>query len=267
MTLPPRALPIPGAHNLRDLGGYATSGGGRIKWRTIYRSGAIHGLGPAERAALNQLGITVICDLRTPDERAQRPMDWHDGQEIQYFGGQPLESGARLERLLTAGTALRMEMRERMLGIYRRLPFEQAASYRQLFGSLAAGRVPLLFNCSAGKDRTGLAAALLLTVLGVPRETIIEDYLLSNAAADGLLSMMAARNPHYASLLAADPQVLTPVLTADADYLDISFTEIGRACGGVEAYMEQHLAIGPAELASIRGHLLETNDPAELGMA
>lgn len=257
MTAPPRALPIQGAHNLRDLGGYATAGGAKIKWRTIYRSGAIHGLGADERAALRQLGITVICDLRTPDERARQPMDWHDEQNVHYYGGAPLESGARLERLLTSGTALRAQMRERMEGVYRRLPFEQAHSYRHLFGQLAAGRMPLLFNCSAGKDRTGLAAALLLTALGVPRETIIEDYLLSNDSAAELLAMMTARNPRYAALLATDPDALAPVLTADTAYLDIAFAEIGRVCGSVDSYLEQHLATGPADVAKIRAHLLD----------
>jgi protein-tyrosine phosphatase len=255
--LPPRSLPIEGGHNLRDLGGYPTEDGRQLKWHTLYRAGAIYGLPPESRTALRELGILAICDLRTPHERAHRPMDWHDGLDIHYYGGVKLESGASLEQMLTAGLTLQDHMRQRMLGIYRSLPFEQAPSYRHLFALLAAGRVPLLFNCSAGKDRTGVAAALLLTALGVPRETILEDYLLSNEWAAGLQVMMAERSPAYAALLAVNPDALAPVLTADADYLKLAFEEINRVCGSLDTYLARHLGIGPAELAQIRAHLLD----------
>jgi protein-tyrosine phosphatase len=255
--LPPRTLPITGGHNLRDLGGYRTTGGRQLKWRTLYRAGAIYGLPPESRTALRALGILAICDLRTPHERAHRPMDWHDGLDVHYYGGVNLESGASLEQMLTAGMGLQDRMRQRMQGIYRTLPFEQAPSYRHLFALLAAGRVPLLFNCSAGKDRTGVAAALLLTALGVPRETILEDYLLSNEWAAGLQVMLAERNPAYAALLAVNPEALAPVLTADADYLGLAFDEIDHRSGSFETYLAQHLGTGPAELRQIRAHLLD----------
>lgn len=259
-TATARRLPIAGAHNLRDLGGYAAAGGRRIKWRTLYRSGAIYGLAEEDRAAMQALGITAICDLRTPDERAHRPMVWHEGAEIHYYGGVPLESGAALEKLLLTTTTLKEQMRARMHGIYARLPFEQAPSYRHLFAMLAAGRVPLLFNCSAGKDRTGLAAALLLTALGVAHETIAEDYLLSNETAEALLTMMTERSPRYAPLLAQDPQALAPVLAAERAYLDIAFAEITARCGSFDTYLAEHLATGPAELERIRAHLLDEGE-------
>jgi protein-tyrosine phosphatase len=253
----PRRLPIAGAHNLRDLGGYATADGRQVKWQTLYRSGAIYRLSADDRAALRRLGITAICDLRTPDERQHRPMDWHDVQEVHYFGGVPLKSGAQLEQLLTASSTLQQQMLERMHTVYRRLPFEQAPSYRHLFSMLTAGRVPLLFNCSAGKDRTGLAAALLLTALGVPRETIVEDYLLSNETAEALLEMMMDRNPRYAALLAIDPQALAPVLTAQHAYLDIAFAEIDRVCGSFETYMAEQLGVDAAGHDALRHLLLD----------
>lgn len=239
------------------MGGYRTATGRQLKWRVLYRAGAIYGLPEASRAALRSLGIRAICDLRTPGERAHRPMDWHQGLAVEYYGGVPLESGARLEHVLTEGTALRAHMRTRMQNIYRALPFEQAPSYRHLFAQLAAGQVPLLFNCSAGKDRTGVAAALLLTALGVPRETILADYLLSNESTAGLQAMLADRNPHYATLLAADPGALDPVLTADETYLELAFDEIMRSFGSFDAYLARHLEVGPAELDKIRAHLLD----------
>jgi protein-tyrosine phosphatase len=252
-----RALPVTGGHNLRDLGGYVTADGRTLKWRTLYRSGAIYSLTADDRSYMRQLGITAICDLRTPHERAHRPMDWHDGLEVEYYGGVPLDSGAELERLLDEGMTLRERMLERMHYIYRKLPFEQAPSYRHLFEMLAQRRVPLLFNCSAGKDRTGIAAALILSALGVPHQIILDDYLLSNETAAGLQVMMMERNPRYAELLAEDPDALLPVLHADTSYLAMAFEAIEHHCGSIEAYMEQHLGVTAADRAALQQLLLD----------
>jgi protein-tyrosine phosphatase len=184
-------------------------------------------------------------------------MDWHEGLDIHYYGGVPLDSGARLEKLLVSGSALREQMLERMHGIYRRLPYEQSASYRHLFGMLIAGRVPLLFNCSAGKDRTGVAAAMILAALGVPRETIVNDYLLSNETAEALLVMMTERNPSLAELSAAEPDALRPVLLADSSYLDMAFAQIDETSGSFESYLEQVLGVDAAGRAALRKHLLD----------
>lgn len=256
-TTSPRTLPVTGGHNLRDLGGYATSDGRTVKWRTLYRSGAIYRLGEDDSATMRALGITAICDLRTPDEREHRPMDWHAGLDIQYYGGVHLTSGASMTGMLTSGSAVSDQMLGVMQDIYRKLPFEQAPSYRHLFQLLIAGRVPLLFNCSAGKDRTGVAAALILAALGVPRETINHDYMLSNAAAEGLLVMVQERDSRFAKLLAQEPDALHPVLHADISYLDMAFAEINGVCGSFEAYLAQHLGVDEAGLAALRRHLLD----------
>lgn len=252
-----RTLAITGSHNLRDLGGYQAADGRRVKWRMLYRAGAIYGLTPEARAEMHALGITAICDLRTPQERDHRPMDWHEGAEIHYYGGLPLDSGASLERLAVSGGALQANMREHMQHIYRNLPFEQAGSYRHLFTQLAAGRVPLLFNCSAGKDRTGLAAALLLSTLGIPYATIIEDYLLSNAHIDGLRVIMMEQNRGFAALAAWDPDAFLPVLVADSSYLDLAFAEIEQRHGSTAAYLTEHLGVTPDIQARLRALLLE----------
>lgn len=255
MTL--RTLPVTGGHNLRDLGGYTTADGRTLKWRTLYRSGAIHSLTADDRAYMRRLGIAAICDLRTPHERRNRPMDWHDGLEIHYYGGVPLESGARLEQLLTSGLPPKAQMLERMHGIYRRLPFEQEASYRHLFTLLAQGRVPLLFNCSAGKDRTGLAAALILSTLGVPQETILQDYLLSNATAEALQVMITSRNSRYAEVLAQDPEAIRPVLIADPSYLATAYAAIEARYGTTETYLEQHIGVTAPQREALRALLLD----------
>lgn len=136
-----RLIPLEGGRNFRDLGGYLTSDGRRVKWRKLFRSGSMAGLTAADYGSLSSLSIKIVCDLRT-------------AQEIE----------AELSTPKMARAA--------MIQGYRRLPFEQVPAHRELFRRLAAGDVPLVFNCSAGKDRAGTAAALILSALGVLRDAL-----------------------------------------------------------------------------------------------
>jgi protein-tyrosine phosphatase len=251
----PRALGLEGGHNLRDLGGYHTRSGQRLKWGVLYRSGAISNLTESGQAELRARGIKAICDFRTPHERARVPMNWQ-GQEVGYHVSERGFSVGSLQSYIAQGGHPQGAMLAAMHDIYRNLPFEQETSYRQLFHLLAQGRVPLLFNCSAGKDRTGLAAALILTVLDVPFETIEHDYTLTNQAIDGLEQMMLA-DPGYASLSALARDEYMPLLDAHPEYLRLAFEAIEAKHGSVGAYLHDALGVGAVEQASIRALLLE----------
>ena len=194
----PRALAIEGGHNLRDMGGYRTRSGRRLKWGMLYRSGAISNLTSTSREALRRLGIMAICDFRTPHERERVPMDWYAGRmsattprnaasaSAACKASSPKAgiSQARCAMRCTPSTASCLSNRP---------------GYRQLFHLLSTGHVPLLFNCAAGKDRTGLAAALILDALDVPRETIEHDYTLTNQVI-GELETTMRRDFGYAGL-------------------------------------------------------------------
>jgi protein-tyrosine phosphatase len=179
-----RQLPLAGGCNFRDLGGYATKDGRRVKWHSLYRSGAMDRLSDAHFAQLRTLGLRTICDFRSQDERTNAPTSWERLEGVRYWSRDYHHGIGDLNRLLAADTITLAGDRAVMSDIYRRLPLEQEAAYRELFAMLARGELPLLFNCSAGKDRTGLAAALVLTALGVPYDLIVEDYELSNVAFD-----------------------------------------------------------------------------------
>lgn len=144
-------------------------------------------------------------------------------------------------------------MRETMLALYRALPFDQAESFSRLLRLIAAGELPLLFNCAAGKDRTGVFAALLLDLLGVSRDVIVADYLLSNAYFDG------ARQRFLTSYGRddIDPDVWEPLLRVEGEYLDACFAEIELRHGGTKGYLAW-LGLSRADIAAIRSHLLET---------
>ena len=255
-----RILDVAGSHNLRDMGGYETADGRRVKWRTLYRSGAMANLPEVSDIFMRGLGIAAICDLRTPQERERKPVTWHEaghgGTEIQYYGAALNISAGDLERTIAEGRLRGAEMRQAMEVVYGLLPFDQQVGYRELFRLLSTGKVPLLFNCAAGKDRTGVAAALVLYALGVPRATIEHDYQLTNLFVDQRERMLL-EDARYAPLTTMTREDYMPMLRAEGPYLEIAFSEIERECGSIEGYLETVLGAGPAEIELIRGYLLE----------
>jgi protein-tyrosine phosphatase len=175
---------IEGSRNFRDLGGYPAADGRTTRWGHIYRSGSLAGLSLAGTTQLRALGIRALCDLRTTHEREHEPYAWCEGAGIAYWARDYETSFADLRTTLAAPQANPEATRAAMIGGYRHLPYDQAPAYARIFHWLAAGEVPVVFNCSAGKDRAGTAAALVLATLGVPRETVLADYALTDAVVD-----------------------------------------------------------------------------------
>ena len=252
---PSRVVPIAGSHNLRDMGGYETADGRKLKWGTLYRSGVMAQLTDADRREFRELGIVAIYDLRATQERARRPTDWHHGEAIQYHSREYEMSIGALDEMIARGTLVKEEFMRMIHDAYRDLPFEQADSYRELFALLVAGRVPLLFNCTAGKDRTGIAAALILHALGVPRKTIDHDYSLTELAMNHLESILFS-DPRYAPLAALPRENYLPMFRADPDYLTIAFAEIERRHYSIVNYLDAVLGVGPREIEALREALL-----------
>jgi protein-tyrosine phosphatase len=143
-----------------------------------------------------------------------------------------------------------------MQEVYRKLPYEQAESIGELFRRIANGRLPLVFNCSAGKDRTGVAAALLLCALGIPRATIEEDYLLTNAFLPRLIPLLQGE-PGYGHVVRDRPDVAMPLLRAEPEYLAAMFEAVANREGSVATYLQAVAGISPAELRAVRAELLE----------
>ena len=166
-----RRIALPGTQNLRDLGGYPAAGGGTVRWRTLLRSDALHRLDDAGRAALGGLGLRTVIDLRTDQEVEAAPSAL-DGTGARTFHI-PLFSDEAISRLPPERAA-----------IYRYMIDDCGAAIAAAVGRLCAGgALPGLIHCTAGKDRTGLVAALVLDVIGVPDELIAADYAMSSAQA------------------------------------------------------------------------------------
>jgi len=247
-----RVLPLEGGRNFRDLGGYATRDGRRLRWGRLYRSGSMAGLTEAAYAQLAEMGLRVICDLRTTSERRTMPVDWGRVPNLSYWARDYELSFGDLRNLLASDLPTGEQARAAMTAVYRELPFEQAGAYGELFRRLANGEAPLVFNCSAGKDRTGVAAALILSALGVPAETILEDYLLTKFVAyDRMASATAAQLAHLA------PEVIDAILGVEVDYIRAAFEAIEAAHGSIEAYLQERVGVTAAVLEQLQAQLLE----------
>lgn len=246
-----RHIRLERASNVRDMGGYATRCGRAVRRGRVYRAGELVRLTDRDVATLDGLGLQLIYDLRTSDERARRPSRlW--GETPRRLHRDYDHSGADLPSLLAQTGVSADRLRESMITLYRALPLDQADAFRALFREIAAGALPLLFHCAGGKDRTGAFAALLHDALGVSRDDAIADYLLSN---DGLAAARLRFLDHVGRA-DADPAAWDPMLIVDPAYLDAMFAAVAARHGDTAGYFAW-LGLTPDDLRAIRTHLLE----------
>lgn len=246
-----RVLALQGGRNFRDLGGYETQDGRRLKWGKLYRSGAMGGLTEDAYDQLAALGVRFICDLRTNGEREESPTRWDRIPNLNYWFRDYQLSFGDLRSRFQSGALTTEAARQSMINAYRKLPFEQAVAYTELFRRIAEGEVPLIFNCSAGKDRTGVAAALILSALGVSDEIILEDYLLTNQTLD----QNAMLDRAWMSDMAREVAIV--LLSVEPDYIRTTLTTVREAHGSVPAFLDAKLGVTPGDLDRIRDLLLE----------
>ncbi|MDD6439471.1 MAG: tyrosine-protein phosphatase, partial [Lachnospiraceae bacterium] len=175
-------FPIRDEINFRDLGGYRSSDGRMIRQGCFYRSGGLYKMNDSELAFLKSLQIRTLLDLRTKAEAAKKPDPVLPGVTVLQHSGVVSAGGEEID-FSPAGMKLLGEAGltqiENMHQYYRMMPFHNEALHI-LMKEVICGNVPVLFHCATGKDRTGVAAMILLLLLGVPEQTVLQDYLLSN---------------------------------------------------------------------------------------
>jgi len=245
-----RLLPLEGGQNFRDLGGYRTTDGRTVRWGVLFRSGAMDRLTAADFAYLDRIGIRTVCDFRSTAERTSAPVHWAAARTPTIFADDYTLDTAGLDFRAAAGWNAG-QAREAIAASYPRLLERFNGQYRRLFRELLAGDAPLAFNCSAGKDRTGVAAALVLTALGVPRKTVIADYLLSNRYFDPRKAMVPG-DPATQAWSHLPPDVVQAFMGVDRSYIDAVFRVIDAHPGGAIGYLRDRLGLGNGELMRLR---------------
>ena len=258
-----RRLPLVGQVNFRDLGGYVTNDGRRVRWGQLYRSGDLSRLTGADLVYLESLNLKLVCDLRV-DFELERSPDRLPGGAVWH--GLPVRGGempeADLYDAVDNGNFSGLDVDYLVQG-NRLFVREFTPAYAEMLQRMAAEKNrPAIVHCTAGKDRAGLGAAIILLVLGVPMETVFGDYLLSNTYRAGWTERMLA-SIRQAIMdrtgVLADSIDLSPVealFVAKREYLAAAMETINQEYGSFEAYVRDGLAMSPGGQEAFRDSML-----------
>lgn len=235
-----RSLNLTGATNFRDLGGYVGQGGRTVRWRCLFRSDHLAALTAEDLATLSRLGLSRAYDFRGVVERAAVPYELPGVTSYSL----PIEPTVvqRMKELLESGHHPTAQDTVRLMQqTYRDFVHDNSPRFAELFDHLLDSDAPLVFHCTAGKDRTGFAAALILLALGVPRSVVMQDYLLTNE-----LFRMPIAVPAL-----APQEVLDVLWRVQEDFLDAALHAVDADYGGVPQYLVQALGLRPTEQARL----------------
>lgn len=257
----PRILTLQGGVNFRDIGGYRTEDGHSVKWGKAFRSGSLTHLTDSDYAFVKNLGIQTVVDFRSTEERQSEPTAWRAGSPVIFTKDySSAADNAGFAKALQSPGLTPETMAQVMIGFYRDVPNRFADQYAVLFHKLAKGEGAVLFHCTAGKDRTGVAAGILLSALGVPRQTVLADYALSEKVVDYMGQMSKAPSKDgdaYAFLRKLPKEVVVPLMRSDPRYLEAALVRIDQEYGSVDGYLKTKLGLDAAEIAALKSRLLE----------
>ena len=247
----PRFVHLEGASNFRDLGGYETADGRRVRWGSVYRSDELTDLTDADVRFIGEMGLQVVCDLRRASRRETDPdrLPTQDPPAVLALdisaasgtGGSPISEWGDAEAA------------SRFADGYARRIRRAGSLYGEMLDELAdQGNRPFLFHCQGGKDRAGTAAALLLLALGVSEDTVLEDYLLTNEAYAQTGFDPVAR----ATEIGVSVAVLEVLRSARPVFLQAAFDEMTALSGSIDEYLRQELDLTDTERDRLRSELL-----------
>lgn len=250
---PGQVIALEGGQNFRDIGGYVALDRRRVKRGMIFRSADLHDLSERDHDQIARLGLRAVIDLRSTAERTARPTRWPSALVPTVAIDYVVDYAPLLQKLRDpAIDRQKVEdmMEEGTLALMDSQIDQQRALFAELLKPDADGA--LLYHCTAGKDRTGLATAIILAALGVDRQAILADYELSNLH----YRMKAASDPIAARFPADVVQAFGRV---EPRYLRAAFARIDSEYGGVEPYLERRLGVTPGDIAVLRARYTETD--------
>ena len=240
--------------NLRDFGGLAAGRGRAVRRGILYRSASLSELSPAQIDAVRDLNIRSVIDLRYNSERDTHPTPWQSMGCSGYWCRNYEPAGARggLNDLLASESLTSTAARDLMLRAYPEMAYGNVDAFKYLFGALRTDEGPFLVHCTSGKDRTGIAAALVLSALDVPREAILADYLATRQF-DILASAAFRRDPPFPP---ERIEVIRPIFSVESAYLDRMFDAIIARDGSLEEFYQKTLDLSRSDLEAVRERLL-----------
>lgn len=245
-----KAIRIKKVINFRTVGNIKNTEGRTLKQGFFYRSGHLHKLKKSSFDEVQNLGIKEIIDLRNSKEIAQKPD--HLPSEIKYKNYSAFEDqGDQLDqakKLVLKGKVNGADADKRMIDFYREYVTENPETIKTIITEILESNEPVLYHCTAGKDRTGITTALILTILKFDKETIYNEYLLSNNFRKDLVQkrLRLANSLHF-MYPKMDVQVLEKLSWVEKRYLDAAFGEINKKYGSMDAYIQQALGISESK--------------------
>ena len=263
-----RLLNFEGIANFRDLGGYSTTDGHQVKWGVLYRAGTLTDASNADLAGLKELRLNTLIDFRSAAEKEEEPNRLPDPMSFSVVEIPTLDDGNKamvgeiMERI-ESGDFEGLDPDQMMLQANRQFASTFTPQFRQYIHTVLEARgAPIVWHCSAGKDRTGFAAAILLRILGVPQELVMQDYMASKQHA------LEARKSQLVVLRvlkgdeAADK--LTILMGVEEAWLQAAFEEIDVKWGSFDNYVRDGLGLTEADIAQLQDQLL--SEPFNTGV-
>lgn len=256
-----RCLPFEGANNFRELGGYRNVHGQQLRWGMLYRADKLSSLSDEDLAYFERLGICRVVDFRADEERVDAPNRLPENAAIDEVVMAIAAKGAAVLKVagaLSEADATPVQMGRLLVAVNRELVEDFSDTYSAwMRGLLEPSNYPQLFHCTAGKDRTGFAAAILLRALDVPMETVMADYLATNHyTAERIEEILdsLAEGGHLANI---NRDALRALFAVEAHYLGEAFAAIDEHYGSFSAYLEKGLGFSEIERQGLRELLLE----------
>jgi len=256
----PSRVDLSGTRNFRDVGGYATLEGKHVKTGVLYRSDDLADLSPIGLETFAALGVKRVYDLRGEGERESNPNRLPEGSSIElveipmYF---PAMDPALMQHRILTGKVKQGDFHQLMMDAYRHFALEERPQLATILRDLSEpDGLPALIQCTHGKDRTGIAVALTLRAVGVPQETVVQDYMLSNKFWESEASRLSCF-ASCASFFQTPRSEVRALLEVRPEYLEAAFEAIDEHYGSFENYLDQGLRVDEPTLQMLQSTLLE----------
>jgi protein-tyrosine phosphatase len=260
-----RLIPITGIKNLRDMGGYKSRTGETLKWETLYRSGRPSELEPATHAEMAALNIGTVVDFRSEKEKNNSPIVWNQRWQPDYrevpIGGNAAAWVRELFEKLSTSPFPAKELNDQFILAFQTIPIENIDGLKALFDVLiddVQDGQAAMFHCTAGKDRTGIAGALIMNALNIHHDDIMTDFLLTNDAVD--LEKSSIELAEWASEKAGriiEPDAVLPLVGVKKSFLEAAYRTIDQEFGSMDQYLEKAMGLSPERLGRLQELLIE----------